>query len=130
MQATGTEKIVMTLGEPLPKPQATIPTTPTKEELLAPKLIDENTISEEIPMPRLQDADFDLHLEPVNFIGEKEEEPTHYQPLKKLPAFLDYRTGGAIYHCLSPIKYLHIVLNFLFLLRPVAGVFFLRRKME
>ncbi|HEU0112186.1 MAG TPA: cell division protein FtsZ [Flavisolibacter sp.] len=75
-QATGTEKIVMTLGEPLPKPQATIPTTPTKEELLAPKLIDENTISEEIPMPRLQDADFDLHLEPVNFIGEKEEEPT------------------------------------------------------
>jgi cell division protein FtsZ len=70
------EKIVMTLGEqPLPKPEATIPTT--KEDPLAPKLIDENAIAEEIPMPKLQDADFDLHLGAVNLIEDKkiEEEP-------------------------------------------------------
>src|SRR6476619_2515811 len=48
------ERIVMTLGEqPIPKPEAT--TTTTKEDLLAPRLIDENTIAEEIPMPQLQD---------------------------------------------------------------------------
>ncbi len=68
------EKIVMTLGEqPAPKPQATIP--PAKEDLLAPKLIDENTIAEEIPMPQLQDAKIDLHLGTLNFVEEKEEEP-------------------------------------------------------
>ncbi|HJW18901.1 MAG TPA: cell division protein FtsZ [Flavisolibacter sp.] len=68
------ERIVMTLGEqPIPKPEAT--TTPTKEDLLAPRLIDENTIVEEIPMPQLQDADFDLHLGPLNKVEEKEEEP-------------------------------------------------------
>jgi cell division protein FtsZ len=68
------ERIVMTLGEqPIPKPEAT--TTTTKEDLLAPRLIDENTIAEEIPMPQLQDADFDLHLGSLNMVEEKEEEP-------------------------------------------------------
>jgi cell division protein FtsZ len=71
----------MTLGEQsVPKPQATIPTP--KEDLLAPKLIDENTIAEEIPMPQLQDADFDLHLTAPNAVEEKEEEqaaPVHLQ---------------------------------------------------
>ena len=68
------ERIVMTLGEqPVPKPEAT--TTTTKEDPLAPRLIDENTIAEEIPMPQLQDADFDLHLGSLNRIEEKEEEP-------------------------------------------------------
>jgi cell division protein FtsZ len=66
------EKIVMTLGEhSFPKPQAT---TPKIEDILAPKLIDEENISE-IPMPQLQDADFDLHLKTVNFV--EEEEPAH-----------------------------------------------------
>jgi cell division protein FtsZ len=76
------EKIVMTLGEqPLPKPEATIPAL--KEDLLAPKLIDETSIAEEIPMPQLQDADFDLHLTTQNPVEEKEEEqpasPIHLQ---------------------------------------------------
>jgi cell division protein FtsZ len=76
------EKIVMTLGEqPLPKPEATIPAL--KEDLLAPKLIDETSIAEEIPMPQLQDADFDLHLTTQNPVQEKEEEqpasPIHLQ---------------------------------------------------
>src|SRR5215210_1131327 len=53
------EKIVMTLGEQvIPKQQAT--TTPTIEDLMAPKLIDEENISE-IPMPELHDASVDLH---------------------------------------------------------------------
>jgi cell division protein FtsZ len=68
------ERIVMTLGEqPVPKPEAT--TITTKEDLLAPRLIDENTIAEEIPMPQLQDADFDLHLSSLNKVEEKEEDP-------------------------------------------------------
>ncbi len=68
------ERIVMTLGEqPVPKPEAT--TTTTKEDLLAPRLIDENTIAEEIPMPQLQDANFDLHLGSLSKIEEIEEEP-------------------------------------------------------
>src|SRR3954469_3896402 len=47
------EKIVMTLGEQnLPKPQAT--TTPIVEDLLAPKMIDEENISE-IPMQLMHD---------------------------------------------------------------------------
>ena len=68
------EKIMMTLGEELlPKPQAT--TEPKFEDLLAPKLIDEENISE-IPMPKLHDANFDIHLTPVNIVTiEKEEEP-------------------------------------------------------
>ena len=73
-EAPKQEKIVMTLGEqPAPKPQATI--LPPKEDLLAPKLIDENTIAEEIPMPQMEDAKIDLHLGTLNFVEEKEEEP-------------------------------------------------------
>jgi cell division protein FtsZ len=75
------ERIVMTLGEqPIPKPEAT--TTTTKEDPLAPRLIDENTIAEEIPMPQLLDADFDLHLGSLSMVEEKEEEreaPVHLQ---------------------------------------------------
>jgi cell division protein FtsZ len=67
-------KILMTLGEQNhPKPQATTP--PKIEDLLAPKLIDEESISE-IPMPQLQDADFDLHVNTISFVDEKEEETT------------------------------------------------------
>jgi len=81
-EAPKQEKIVMTLGEqPLPKPEATI--APLKEDLLAPKLIDETSIAEEIPMPQLQDADFDLHLTTQKPVDEKEEEqpasPVHLQ---------------------------------------------------
>lgn len=69
------EKIVMVLGgEFYPKPQATIPIAKA-EDLFAPKLIDEENISE-IPMPQLQDGEFDLHLTTVNFIEEKELEET------------------------------------------------------
>src|SRR5256885_4808729 len=54
------EKIVMTLGEQsVPKPKATI--QPKKEDLLSPKLIEENIISE-IPVQELQDSEFELHL--------------------------------------------------------------------
>jgi cell division protein FtsZ len=68
------EKIMMTLGEQsLPKPQAT--TEPKIEDVLAPKLIDEEEIVE-IPMPKLEDARQDLQLNTVNFVGEKEEEET------------------------------------------------------
>ncbi|MGN6163840.1 MAG: cell division protein FtsZ, partial [Flavisolibacter sp.] len=73
-EAPKQEKIVMTLGEqPSPKPQATI--QPPKEDLLAPKLIDENSIVEENPAPQLQDAKIDLHLGSLSFVEEKEEEP-------------------------------------------------------
>ncbi|MGN6399993.1 MAG: cell division protein FtsZ, partial [Flavisolibacter sp.] len=73
-EAPKQEKIVMTLGEqPSPKPQATI--QPPKEDLLAPKLIDENSIAEENPAPQLQDAKIDLHLGSLSFVEEKEEEP-------------------------------------------------------
>ncbi|HYC28058.1 MAG TPA: cell division protein FtsZ, partial [Chitinophagaceae bacterium] len=71
------EKIVMTLGEhPLPKPLAT--TEPAIEDVLAPKLIDEEEIIE-IPMPRLEDAREDLQLTSENLVEEKEEEiaPVH-----------------------------------------------------
>jgi cell division protein FtsZ len=72
-QEAKNEKIIMVLGEQnVPKPQATIPQAKA-EDLLAPRLIDEENISE-IPMPQLQDADLDLHLNTVNFVGEKEEE--------------------------------------------------------
>jgi cell division protein FtsZ len=73
------EKIVMTLGEQFsPKPQATIPTEPKIEDILAPKLIDEDSIVE-IPMPELKDAQIDLKFDAVNFVEEKEEEsaPVH-----------------------------------------------------
>jgi cell division protein FtsZ len=73
------EKILMVLGDqPTPKQEATI-TQAKVEDLLAPRLIDEETISE-IPMPQLQDATLDLHLNTVNSVGEKEEEesqPVH-----------------------------------------------------
>lgn len=65
------EKIVMILGEqPSPKPQATIPQEPKIEDVLAPKLIDEDAITE-IPMPQLKDAQVDLHFDTVNFVDEK-----------------------------------------------------------
>lgn len=73
------DKIVMTLGEqPSPKPQAIIPQEKV-EDLLAPKLIDEEMISE-TSMPEVKDAQIDLHLSTVNFVEEKEEEniaPVH-----------------------------------------------------
>jgi cell division protein FtsZ len=73
------EKIVMTLGEqPSPKPEATTPQEPAMEDVLAPKLIDEDTITE-IPMPQLRDAQMDLHFDTVNFVEKEEEEtaPVH-----------------------------------------------------
>ena len=74
------EKIVMTLGEqPAPKPQATIPQEPKIEDVLAPKLIDEDAITE-IPMPELKDAQMDLQFEnTVNFVEKEEDEnaPVH-----------------------------------------------------
>lgn len=73
------EKIVMILGEqPSPKPQATIPAEPMIEDILAPKLIDEDGITE-IPMPEIKDAQIDLHFDSVNFVEKEEEEtaPVH-----------------------------------------------------
>src|SRR5206468_7617178 len=59
------ERILMTLGEqPTPKPKAT--TTSKTEDPLAPKLIDENTVTD-IPMPELEDAQNDLYLVTINF---------------------------------------------------------------
>jgi cell division protein FtsZ len=73
------EKIVMILGEqPSPKPQATTPPEPKIEDVLAPKLIDEEAIVE-IPMPAIKDAQIDLQFEAVNFVEKEEEEnaPVH-----------------------------------------------------
>jgi cell division protein FtsZ len=73
------DKIVMVLGEQSgPKPQATIPSEPKIEDVLAPKLIDEETITE-IPMPELKDAQMDLHFDTVNIVEKEEEEtaPVH-----------------------------------------------------
>ena len=80
-QQTKTEddKIVMVLGEQFsPKPQATIPQEPKIEDVLAPKLIDEDTIIE-IPMPQLRDAQIDLHFDTVNYVEKEEDEtqPVH-----------------------------------------------------
>jgi cell division protein FtsZ len=72
-------KIVMTLGEQLsPKPQATIQNEPKIEDILAPKLIDEEAITE-IPMPELKDAQIDLQFEAINIVEKEEEEdaPVH-----------------------------------------------------
>src|SRR4029079_10578470 len=67
------EKIVMILGEQAsPKPQATI--TPVIEDVLAPKLVDEEIIPQSSSQD-LQENNFDIHLATVNFIDEKEEEP-------------------------------------------------------
>jgi cell division protein FtsZ len=74
------EKIVMTLGEQsTPKPEATIPQEPKIEDVLAPKLIDEDAITE-IPMPQIRDAQIDLHFEKdVNIVEKEEDEnaPVH-----------------------------------------------------
>ena len=73
-QETKDEKIVMVLGEdPNPKPKAT--TAPVFEDILAPRLVDEESFTE-IPMPVKNDAEADLHLNTVNFVGENEEEET------------------------------------------------------
>lgn len=74
------EKIVMVLGEPSsPKAQAIIPQEPKIEDVLAPKLIDEESITE-IPMPQLKDAQIDLYFDTINLVEEKivekEEEET------------------------------------------------------
>ena len=72
-QEKGEEKIVMILGEQYnPKPQAT--STPQVEDLLAPKLIDEEKISESFTQHPAT-GNFDIHLGTVNFVEEKEEEP-------------------------------------------------------
>ncbi|HEX2606827.1 MAG TPA: cell division protein FtsZ [Flavisolibacter sp.] len=78
-EAPKQEKIVMTLGEqPLPKPKAT--TTPKVEDILAPKLIDEENqpaVQQEIPMQHLEEEKIELHLGTLPFAQEKEEEPQH-----------------------------------------------------
>jgi cell division protein FtsZ len=67
------EKIVMVLGEdPIPKQQAT--TTPAVEDVLAPKLIDED-MNVEISTP-LMEVREELKLDTVNFVGEKDVEET------------------------------------------------------
>jgi cell division protein FtsZ len=80
-EVRGEERIVMTLGEqPVPKPQATTP--PAVEDLLAPKLIDEDN-NPEIPDVEEKEAEIHLHLNTVQFIDEKEAEdlsqPVHLQ---------------------------------------------------
>ena len=78
-EARKDDKIVMILGEqPFPKPEATIPQEPTIEDVLAPKLIDEDAITE-IPMPQMKDAQLDLHFNKVNLVEKEEEEsaPVH-----------------------------------------------------
>jgi cell division protein FtsZ len=69
------------LGEqPVPKPQATTP--PAVEDLLAPKLIDEEN-NPEIPDVEEKEAEIHLHLNTVQFVDEKEAEdlsqPVHLQ---------------------------------------------------
>jgi cell division protein FtsZ len=80
-EVRGEERIVMTLGEqPVPKPQATTP--PAVEDLLAPKLIDEEN-NPEIPDVEEKEAEIHLHLNTVQFVDEKEAEdlsqPVHLQ---------------------------------------------------
>lgn len=70
------EKIVMVLGEdPSPKPQATNLQEPKIEDILAPKLIDEDTMAE-IPVEELKDAQLGLHFDTVNFVEKEDEENT------------------------------------------------------
>ncbi|HEU4471313.1 MAG TPA: cell division protein FtsZ [Flavisolibacter sp.] len=72
-EAKKEDRIVMTLGEQsLPKPQAT--TEPLVEDLLAPKLVDEENFEEKEVMD-LQETKFDLHLGAVT-TAEREEEET------------------------------------------------------
>jgi cell division protein FtsZ len=74
------DKIVMTLGEEsTPKPEATIPQEPEIEDVLAPKLIDEDAVIE-MPMPQMREAQMDLHFEnDVNNVEKEEDEsaPVH-----------------------------------------------------
>jgi cell division protein FtsZ len=68
-------KILMTLGEQAPpKPEATIPEAKV-EDLLAPKLVDEDAISE-LPMPVIEDLRVESRISTVNFVGETDEEET------------------------------------------------------
>jgi cell division protein FtsZ len=68
------DKIVMTLGEQsLPKQPATIVDT-TPEDLLAPRLIDEHAVAEDIPTVELQEPEIKLHLNLYSL-----EEPTPVQ---------------------------------------------------
>jgi cell division protein FtsZ len=70
------EKIVMVLGEdPSPKPKGTIPQEPKIEDILAPKLIDEDAMAE-MPAEEVNDAQLDLHFDTVNFVEKEEEENT------------------------------------------------------
>jgi len=79
-EARQEDRIVMTLGDQSPKPQAAVKPQPEPEDLLAPRLVDEENISE-IPMPVMRDADFDLHLRTVNNAPEPEEEPVKEGPV-------------------------------------------------
>jgi len=69
------EKIVMTLGEqPSPKPQATTLESAIVEDVLAPRLVEEN-FPEEIPAPQLKEEQNDIVLKPVYFQPQIKEEP-------------------------------------------------------
>ena len=71
------EKIVMTLGEqPLPKPSAT--TEPMIEDVMAPKLVDEDTIVE-LPAREIEEIRTQATIIPLNFVEEKEEESAPVQ---------------------------------------------------
>jgi cell division protein FtsZ len=74
------DKIVMTLGEQsTPKSEATIPQEPKIEDVLAPKLIEEDAVTE-IPMPQMREAQMDLHFEnDINNVEKEEDEsaPVH-----------------------------------------------------
>ena len=77
------EKIVMTLGEQFdPKPQATIP-TPTKQDLMAPRLFDDSDVEEESLQPEAEELKIELHLgDQAPEVEEKEEiteNPVHLQ---------------------------------------------------
>jgi cell division protein FtsZ len=80
------DKIVMVLGEqPSPKPQAIIPSEPKIEDVLAPKLIDEEAITE-IPMPEFKDeetAPVHLHLKIKDEKAEAEQEKKELEQKKK-----------------------------------------------
>ena len=70
-EAKGDEKIIMTLGEqPVVKPQPVMEVKPV--DIMAPKLIDEDAISE-IPMPQIHDAHNDYRAEKITFTNEDKE---------------------------------------------------------
>ena len=74
------DKIVMTLGfQEEKQAKASVENFEAPIDPLAPKLVEETTILEqEIPMPHLMDAEFDLHLLPEESIEELEP-PIHLQ---------------------------------------------------